>query len=87
MLYDSGFLIFDIIEGNVNHVGCYLQILFDDYAHPAYVTQKARSKHVKWAETGEGFVRELQASNIFMRLNKEELGDADDVVASAVYNT
>ncbi|ORY86393.1 hypothetical protein BCR37DRAFT_219764 [Protomyces lactucae-debilis] len=87
LTYDSGFLIFDIIEGNVNQVGCYLQILFDDYAHPAYVTQKARSKHVKWAETGEGFVRELQASNIFMRLNKEQHGDADDVVASADSST
>jgi Ca2+-dependent lipid-binding protein len=87
MNYDSGFLIFDLLEGQVQHSGCYLQILFDDYASPAYVTQKARSKHAKWNETGEGFVRELQASNIFLRLNKEEHGDADEILATTDSST
>ncbi|CCG84874.1 protein of unknown function [Taphrina deformans PYCC 5710] len=84
MQHNSGFLVFELLEGQVAESGTYLQVLLDDYLYPTYTTQKARSKHARWSETGEGFVRELDASRITLRVSRElDSTDNDDVVASA----
>ena len=68
LTYNSGVLIFKIMEGDLARKDCYLEVLFDDYAFPSFVSSKARSRHQKWDEIGDGFVRELEFSRITMRL-------------------
>jgi len=82
--HSSGVLIFKIIEGELAHKDCYLEVLFDDYAFASYVSSKARSRHQKWDEVGDGFVRELEFSRITMRLRSkvDKTNDDTDVVAS-----
>lgn len=81
--YNSGFLAFELLEGQLPRAGCYLQVLFDDYLYPAYTTSRSRSKNVKWNETGDGFVRELDMSRITVRLNKEEHSTEEDHVLAS----
>jgi Ca2+-dependent lipid-binding protein len=68
LAYNSGVVIFKIIEGELARKDCYLEVLFDDFAFPAYASSKARSRHQKWDEIGDGFVRELEFSRITLRL-------------------
>ena len=87
--YESGVLIFKIIEGELAHKDCYLEVLFDDYAFPSYVSSKARSRYQKWDEVGDGFVRELEFSRITMRLKArlEKMHDDADVIATLTGDT
>lgn len=84
MRHNSGYLVFELLEGQLMESGCYLQILFDDYLYPAYTTSKARSRHAQWNETGEGFIRELDASTITIRVNREaDSHEENHIVAQA----
>lgn len=76
--HQSGFLVFDIIEGSMAHSGCYLQVYLDDYLYPAYTSAKARSKHTTWNESGDAFVRELDFSQIRLRIQESHAGHEDD---------
>lgn len=80
--YQSGFIVFDLIQGKLPQAGCYLQVLLDDYLYPSYTTSRTRSKHAKWNETGEGLVRELDVSKMTLRINKEaDSHDLDHILA------
>lgn len=83
--YKSGVAIFKIIEGELANPNCYLEVLFDDFAFPSYVSSKARSRHQKWDEVGDGFVRELDFSRITLRLKAKT--DESDVIASLTGDT
>jgi len=48
---DSGLLIFKIIEGQLAHKDCYLEVLMDDMLYPAYSSAKIGSKHMKFDES------------------------------------
>ena len=87
--YNSGIVIFKIIEGELANRDCHLEVLFDDYAFPAYVSTKARSEHQKWDEVGDGFVRELDFSRITMRVRSktDRAHDTSDVIASLTGDT
>ena len=87
--HHSGVLIFKIIEGELAHKDCYLEVLFDDYAFASYVSSKARSRHQKWDEVGDGFVRELEFSRIAMRLRSkvDRTHDDTDLIASLTGDT
>ena len=87
--YGSGVVIFKIIEGELAHKDCYLEVLFDDYAFPSYVSLKARSRHQRWDEVGDGFVRELEFSRITLRLKtrQEKTHDEADVIATLTGDT
>jgi Ca2+-dependent lipid-binding protein len=88
--YQSGILVFKIIDGDLARKDCYLEILFDDYAFPSYVSSKARSHHQKWDEIGDGFVRELEFSRITMRLREKSDAkpqDLGDVIATLTGDT
>jgi Ca2+-dependent lipid-binding protein len=83
--YGSGVVIFKIIEGELAHKDCFLEVLFDDFAFPSYVSSKARSRHQKWDEVGDGFVRELEFSRITIRLKSKS--DDEDVIATLTGDT
>ncbi|BFZ55473.1 Tricalbin-2 [Savitreella phatthalungensis] len=89
--YQSGFLVVDLLEGDFAHSGAYLQVFLDDYLYSSYSSAKVRSRHVQWNnETMDVFVRELDLSQIQLRVNEshentsdaETLGEAADSTLS-----
>ncbi|KAI5851685.1 C2 domain-containing protein [Morchella snyderi] len=88
--YDSGLLIFKIIEGQLAHKDCYIEVLMDDMLYPAYATTRIKAKKVKIDEIGDAFVRELEFSKVTIRLRehgKEIDDESDDVLANLQGNT
>lgn len=86
--HQSGFLVFELLEGQLPQSGCYLQVLFDDHLYPSYTTSRARSHKVTWNETGEGFIRELDVSNIVLRITKEiHSSESDQIIATSIEET
>ena len=53
----------------------------DEAYWPAFTTSRARSHHAEWEHIGEGFVKELQFSRVYLRLNEADEGDKDDIIA------
>jgi len=41
----------------------------------------ARSRHVTWDYTGEGFIKELDFGRVWLRLNEADEGTKDDIIA------
>ncbi|ERF72189.1 hypothetical protein EPUS_02981 [Endocarpon pusillum Z07020] len=83
--YECGLLVFKIVQGTFAHSDVQLEVLMDDMVFPSYTTSKARQRSHKFGETGDAFVRELEVSQITLRLtektdNKGE-GDQDHVIA------
>ncbi|KAL7269910.1 Tricalbin-2 [Rhizina undulata] len=85
--HDSGFLIFKIIEGNLSHKDCHLEIVMDDMLFPAYSTAKIRSKHMKFDEIGDAFVRELEFSRLTLRLKEHGKDSEAEEIAKLTGNT
>ena len=83
--YDSGILIFNIIEGSFADTGVRLEVIMDDMPFPAYATAKTRSRQTHFGETGDAFVRELDVSRITLRLreksDKKGESEEEDIVA------
>ncbi len=61
--------------------------MLDDSAWPACSTQKATSTHAQWNYVGEGFVKELDFSRVWLRLNESDEGDNDDIVGELKIET
>lgn len=76
--YESGLLVFTIIEGTFAHTDCKLEVLMDDHIFPSYSTGKCRQKHHVFGETGDAFIRELDFSRITLRLVEKEDKEGDD---------
>ena len=56
--------------------------MFDDGYWPSFVSGKARSTHAAWDQVGEGFVKELDFSRIWLRINaNDSSNEKDDIVA------
>ncbi|SCV70224.1 BQ2448_1618 [Microbotryum intermedium] len=79
----TGVLAFQIISGQLSRKGARLEVLFDDGYWPAYSSEPARSTHAVWDEIGEAVIRELNFSNIILKLNTAEKETREDIVASA----
>ncbi|KAK4540064.1 hypothetical protein LTR36_009805 [Oleoguttula mirabilis] len=69
--YESGLLVFKILDGQLAHTGTYLEVVMDDNLFPAYTSAKARSQAYNFNETGDAMVRELDLSRITLRLVSE----------------
>ncbi|KAI1971335.1 Tricalbin-2 [Ophidiomyces ophidiicola] len=78
--YESGLIVFKIIEGQLAHTDVQLEVVMDDYAFPCYTSSKARSKHITFNDVGDAFVRELEFSKITLRLveKTDKKGGDDD---------
>ncbi|KAK2756132.1 hypothetical protein FQN54_005540 [Arachnomyces sp. PD_36] len=66
--YESGLIVFKLIEGKLAHSDVQLEVLMDDHVFPAYTSPKIKSKHAVFGDIGDAFVRELDASKITLRL-------------------
>lgn len=47
-------MIFRIIDGQLMHKDCYVEVLMDDMLYPAYCTTRLKSKNVKIDESKFG---------------------------------
>lgn len=78
---ESGILVFQVISGQLARKGS-LEVMFDDGYWPSFTSGKARSTHAAWDQVGEGFVKELDFSRIWLRINaNDSSNEKDDIVA------
>lgn len=70
---------FKIIEGKFAHSDVQLEVLIDDMVFPSYTSSKARQRSHKFGETGDAFIRELDVSQITLRLTEktDKKGETD----------
>lgn len=80
VLSESGVLVFQVISGRLARRGA-LEVMFDDGYWPAFTSGKARSNHPTWDQVGEGFIRELDFSRVWLRINAADENNKEDVVA------
>lgn len=78
--YESGLLVFKIMEGQLAHSDVHVEVLMDDHVFPAYTSSKARTRHAVFNEIGDAFIRELEFSRITLRLSNktDRKGDEDN---------
>lgn len=84
--YESGLLIFRLMEAEMPESHGLLEVLVDDMAYPSYVSSTARNKSHKFEEIGDCFIRELDFSRLTLRARKKG-DDQDDLMASLSGNT
>jgi len=82
----SGVIIFNVLSGHLRKKAR-LEVLLDDGYWPAFSTIKARSTTAEWEHIGEGFVKELDFSRVYVRLNEADEGGKDDIIAEWKGNT
>lgn len=58
-----------------------LEVLLDDGYWPCLSTVKARSQKAVWEYVGEGFIKEVDFSQVWLRLNEADEGSKDDIIA------
>ncbi|OJD36623.1 membrane bound c2 domain protein [Diplodia corticola] len=82
--YESGLLVFKLVEGEFAHTDCYLEVLMDDQIFASYSSSKIRSKHTTFNEIGDAMIRELDFSRITLRLvehlDKKGEGEEDEII-------
>ena len=76
---ESGIAIFNVISGQLHKKGR-LEILLDAAYWPAMSTPRARSSHMQWEYIGEGFIKELDFSRVWIRLNENDENEKEDIV-------
>ncbi|KAF1952858.1 tricalbin [Byssothecium circinans] len=89
--YESGLIVFKLIEGEFANTGAYVDIIMDDMAFPSYSSAKIKSRNMTFNEVGDTMVRELDFSKITLRIiehiDKKGEGDEDHVIAKLTGNT
>ncbi|KAK5129911.1 hypothetical protein LTR08_002712 [Meristemomyces frigidus] len=83
--YESGLLVFKVLEGQLAHTNTFLEVVMDDNLFPAYTSAKARTQTFSFNEHGDAMVRELDLSRITLRLVSEPniKGDDDEAAPKA----
>lgn len=71
---------FNIMDGQLAKKAR-LEVLLDDGYWPVFGTEKARSTQAHWEQVGEGFVKELDFGRVWLRLNENDEGDKEDIIA------
>ncbi|KAI0390963.1 C2 domain-containing protein [Xylariaceae sp. FL0594] len=90
--HESGFLIFNLIEGEMPKSGTHLEIFVDDMLYPSYVSGTAKTRSFKFDEIGDCFIRELDFSKLTLKVREKrekpgEERDEDHTVARLSGNT
>ncbi|CAI6334444.1 unnamed protein product [Periconia digitata] len=78
--YESGLIVFKLIDGEFSHTGTYVDVIMDDMAFPCYWSSKIKSRAMTFNEVGDTMVRELDFSKITLRLveHVDNKGEDDD---------
>ncbi|KAJ7596712.1 C2 domain-containing protein [Mycena floridula] len=80
LTHQSGIIIFNIISGSLPKK-TRLEVLLDDGYWPCFGTPKARSTQAQWEYVGEGFLKELDFGQVWLRLNEAEEGDKEAIIS------
>ncbi|KAK0208431.1 C2 domain-containing protein [Desarmillaria ectypa] len=80
MTHQSGIIVFNVISGQLAKKAR-VEVLLDDGYWPCFTTTRARSTKVQWDYVGEGFLKELDFGQVWLRLNEADEGDKDDIIA------
>jgi Ca2+-dependent lipid-binding protein len=75
--YESGLIIFKVLDVDLSRSDVHVQVLMDDMAFPSYSSSRVKSKKTTLDEIGDCFVRELDFSKITLRIREkgEHKGD------------
>ncbi|VUC28346.1 unnamed protein product [Clonostachys rosea] len=84
--YESGLLIFHLMESEMTESNCRLEVFVDDYMYPSYTSATARQRSYKFDEIGDCVIRELDFSRLTIKLKKKG-DDDDDTLAYLTGNT
>ncbi|KAI9759882.1 MAG: hypothetical protein M4579_002007 [Chaenotheca gracillima] len=76
--YKCGLIVFKLHEAEMTHSNCALEVLMDDMLFPSFISSKGRSRRVKFDEIGDAMVRELDVSQITLRLRQKSDSKGDD---------
>ena len=76
----SGIIVFHVTATDFVREG-HLEVLLDDSYWPTFTIPVTRRSKMAWDYIGKGFVRHLQSSRLWLRLNVADEGMKDDVVA------
>lgn len=90
--HESGFLIFNLLEGEMPKSGSHIEISVDDMLYPSYVSGTAKTRSFKFDEIGDCFIRELEFSRLTLRISEKrekpgEERDEDHTIARLTGNT
>ncbi|KAF4637044.1 hypothetical protein G7Y89_g1044 [Cudoniella acicularis] len=88
--YESGLIIFKIIDVDLNYTNVHVEVIMDDMAFPSYTSSTIRKRTTTLDEIGDCFVRELDFSKITLRIrDKDSKGDEkkEHVIAKLTGNT
>ena len=84
--YESGLLIFRLMEAEMPESNCHLEVFVDDMAFASYISSTARTRSHKFEEIGDCVIRELDFSRLTLKARKKG-DDKDDTIASLSGNT
>ncbi|KAL7819079.1 tricalbin [Trichoderma gracile] len=84
--YESGVLIFRLLESEMPEKESHLEIFVDDMAYPSYTSTTVQTKSHKFDEIGDCVIRELDFSRLTIKARKKG-DDADDTLAYLSGNT
>ncbi|KAH7170581.1 C2 domain-containing protein [Dactylonectria macrodidyma] len=84
--YETGLLIFRLMEAEMPESGTLLEVFVDDMAYPSYVSSTARTRSHKFEEIGDCLIRELDVSRLTLKCRKKG-DDGDDILAQLTGNT
>jgi Ca2+-dependent lipid-binding protein len=89
--HESGLVIFRLMEADLPKSQSRIEVFVDDMAFPSYVSSTARSRHHKFDEIGDCFIRELEFSKLTIkvseRTDKQEEGSKQHTLARLSGNT
>ncbi|EFX02579.1 membrane bound c2 domain containing protein [Grosmannia clavigera kw1407] len=74
--YESGLVIFKLMEAELPKSDTQIEIFVDDMAFPSYISSKAASRTFTFDEMGDCFIRELDFSRLTLKVH--ERGDKKD---------
>ena len=78
--HQAGIIVCNVISGRL-HKKARLEVLLDEAYWPAFSTVRPRSTNAHWEYIGEGVIKELDFSRVWLRLNEADEGDKDDIIA------
>ncbi|KAH8815077.1 C2 domain-containing protein [Xylogone sp. PMI_703] len=91
--YESGLIIFKLLDVELSESDVRVEVLIDDMAFPSYSSSVIRSKKHTLDEIGDCFVRELDFSKITIRIREkgdskgDQKKDRDHIIAKLTGNT
>jgi Ca2+-dependent lipid-binding protein len=82
--YESGLIIFKILDVEVSRTNVHVEIKMDDMLFPSYSSSVIRNRKTNLDEIGDCFVRELDFSKITLRLREKGDSKGDEKKDSTI---